>query len=67
MTMKKFVFRVNVEVVLTEDDLWPDRDGPEDPTEHHVRQLIKEEGGIVSVLHDWTLESDIDWDVVKLG
>lgn len=65
--MKRFVLRANVEVVFTEDDLWPERDGPEEPTEHHVRAMILDCGGIVRVLRDWNLQQEVDWDVVERG
>lgn len=58
--MKKFSLSYTIDVMLNAEDLWPDGDGPADPTEADVLQLIAKCGGIRNVIEDWNLDPDGD-------
>jgi hypothetical protein len=61
---KKFKIRYTVECELTVEDLWPDCGGPDSPSSLHVRELVRECGGIYRVLDDWNLhQTSSSWDV----
>lgn len=62
--MKKYNLSYVVQCELTVDHLWPDGDAPEEPTEQHVLELIRRDGGILEVLNGWNLhETFAKWDV----
>jgi hypothetical protein len=62
--VKKFKLRYVVECELTVEDLWPDGDAPESPSNLHVRELIRRDGGILNVLNEWNLhQTSSVWDV----
>ena len=50
-------FGINIELYeeLNTKELWPDGDGPPDPTVLDVIALIGECGGSVGILRDWCL------------
>lgn len=60
-----FYVTIDVTVTLKKSELWPDGDGPADPTEADVLALIKSEGGPVEILREWNLTDDIDLRVVR--
>ena len=65
--MKKFRIHYKCVSDLNVFDLWPDGDGPDNPTTADVRQLVRECGGIYNVLGEWNLhEHDGDWFVEEI-
>lgn len=58
--MKKFSFKISGYYVLTEDEVWPDGDGPENPTAEDVLDLIDKLGGAEEVIWDWNLEPNLE-------
>lgn len=54
--MKTFRILLEVDVVLTEGELWPDGDAPENPTVADVQELIRNEGGSAYLIRTWSLE-----------
>jgi len=57
----KFLLSIEMNVELSVEELWPDGDGPENPTEEDVVDLINAEGGVPEILNDWNLS-----DLVKI-
>ena len=54
--MKKFSISYTIDVILDESQIWPDRDGPSNPTAEDVLQVIDQFGGIRRVIDDWDLD-----------
>jgi hypothetical protein len=67
--MKSFRIIYNIEVELSEDEIWSDFDEdtrPEQPTEEDVYRAIDDSGGIDNVLYEWSLiNPDKDFFVVR--
>ncbi len=63
MPERTFLIQVTGAVRLTKSQLWPDGDGPENPTVEDVEELIEESGGISCVIRDWGLEESFEPDV----
>lgn len=61
--MKTFRIEINISEDLTVKELWPDNNGPENPTREDVLALIKQCGGL-QIIHDWNLGTDFDIEVV---
>lgn len=59
-------FRIDIEgsYTLTIEQLWPDGDWPEDPTEEDVLELIEREGGANCIIAEWDL--DVEAEVTDL-
>ena len=57
---KQFRITYTIDVTLSENDIWPDGDAPENPTAEQVAALIRKEGGFPSVLVDWNLDDGSD-------
>jgi len=64
---KAFEIEVRCISTLEIDELWPDGDAPENPTTRDVEILIEQYGGILTVLRDWGLWEDLDFEVIDLG
>lgn len=41
------------------DEIWPDGDAPDNPTEDDVWEVIRECGGVAKILADWDLDDCI--------
>lgn len=54
--MKKFRIIYELSSTLTEKQLWPDGDGPKNPTIEDVENLIEDSGGIIQVIDEWNLD-----------
>jgi hypothetical protein len=52
-TEPSFYVTIQVNVTLKRSEMWPDGDGPDDPTETDVLALIRDEGGPVEILREW--------------
>lgn len=66
---KQRVFRLSLDIMvdLSVDDLWPDGDAPENPTEDDVHALISKSGGARQIVIDWNLVTyDDEFDVREL-
>ena len=63
--MKKFRIVYESETLLSTDELWPDGNGPDDPTHEDVRKLILDEGGISKIMDDWNLSKDFFLDIYE--
>jgi hypothetical protein len=47
-------------IVLGVGDVWPDDDGPDDPTAEDVAAVMAKYGGLHDVLFDWNLLNALD-------
>jgi hypothetical protein len=59
--MKRFIFSVQVDHVLSIDDIWPDGDAPEDPTPEDAREVFLNyccDHDILGGLESWNLVID---------
>jgi hypothetical protein len=65
MTTKHFSFRIDIEEVLSVDDIWPDGDAPENPTVEDVQDKFKGpyRGGTVRNAQDWGLLDDLHVEI----
>jgi hypothetical protein len=63
--MKRFRISIDIESVLSVEQLWPDGDAPENPTADDVKALIDKCGGI-DIIEDWNLADDFDIDVTAV-
>lgn len=52
--MKRFLLSFELDVVLRENEIWPDG-SPAVADKEAVLQLIREEGGPVAVMNNWFL------------
>lgn len=52
-------------VLFLYEELWPDGDGPENPTEGDVRQLIAESGGPSVVIEEWGVDYNLETHVYQ--
>ena len=48
---------------LTEEEIWPDKDGPEDPTAEDVIDAMKSYGRPGDVIRDWALDDGLKINV----
>ena len=53
---KQFRIAYTIDVTLSEGDLWPDGDAPENPTAEQVAALIRKEGGFPKIIDEWNLD-----------
>lgn len=67
--MRRFRIVYTLDVVLSESQIWPDGDGPENPTASAVEDLIESEGGIIKVIDEWSLDtaSAYHYEVTEMG
>ena len=62
--MKKFTIRYELEVTLTEKDLFPDgTEGLGEINADKVKKLIASSGGMENVIKDWNLAQDGELEV----
>lgn len=54
--MKKFRITYELDVVLTQAEIWPDGDGPSEPTVENLVGKITRSGGFRKVFTDWNLD-----------
>lgn len=66
MTRKSFSINYTLDVILDTKELWPDSNGPANPTEEDVELLIQKSGGIEKILSDWNLAQDGTLTVTEL-
>jgi len=66
MSKSRFYIEITYEAEFPIDSLWPDKDGPENPTVEDVQRLIRGVG-IEEVAHDWFLRGDARLHVQRLG
>ena len=59
MSVKKFTFHYSGTVSLDVDSIWPDGDGPKNPTAEDVAKVVEECGGCATIIRDWSLEGDV--------
>jgi hypothetical protein len=54
---KRFIFEVQTQHVLATDEIWPDGDGPEDPTAEDAANVFFElyRHNISTGLEDWNI------------
>jgi hypothetical protein len=49
---------------VTAEEIWPDGDGPEDPTAEDVAAVMRAEGSKYRVLFDWNL---LDYEELEVS
>lgn len=59
MNTKTFHFSIEADVSLDVDEIWPDKNAPENPTLEDVIAVIRKDGGMRAVLEEWGLQNDI--------
>jgi hypothetical protein len=57
---KTFTFEVSKTFEMSPEEIWPDGDGPEDPTLEDVFKEIEKCGGAQSAIYDWYLTDELD-------
>ena len=57
---EQFVVTFDGEVTLERDEVWPDQDGPTNPTAEDVAAVMRKCGRMGDVLHDWMLAPCIE-------
>lgn len=60
---KKFCIRLEGEVELSVEDVWPDGDAPENPTADDVLEVLNAGGGVYRVMLDWSMDDAFEWSV----
>lgn len=63
--MKQFRFYIEKTILLNEDEIWPDGDGPENPTTEDVWEEVRKEGGTAKILDNWNLINNLDLVIVE--
>jgi hypothetical protein len=53
--MKSFTIELPFDATLTEAEIWPDGDAPENPTVEDVKAVLKDCGPPMRVINDWGL------------
>lgn len=54
-THQTFSFRIEADVDLTLDELWPDGDAPDNPTVDDVIAIVERTPSLHRMLNDWNL------------
>lgn len=54
-------------ISFSADELWPDRDWPDEITEADVRGLIDAEGGDVDAMREWNITPRASISITRLG
>lgn len=54
-----FLVTISDYIEMTVEDIWPDGDGPENPTDEDVATAMREYGSKQRVLRDWELLNDV--------
>lgn len=57
-TLCCFKFKCSFEVILNEDEIWPDEDAPINPTVKDVNKLLSSYTSHGEVMSDWSLAMD---------
>ena len=55
---KGFTIRFDGDAYLTVDEIWPDGDAPENPTEHDVAEVLKRYS-LGDLIDDWAIGPDV--------
>lgn len=55
-----FIVHIEEDIYLTVGEVWPDKDGPKDPTAEDVAEAMEQAGRKQRVLRDWCLLQDPD-------
>lgn len=62
--MKSFTLTFQCTVTLDESQIWPDMNGPSEPTADDVANVIDDCGGALEVLREWSLDDDLECVVI---
>ena len=64
MSNKTFTIRIECEVTLNTEDIWPDGDAPENPTAKDVVQAMDDDCvNIGALIEDWNFPAEVRvWD-----
>ena len=65
--MKKFVIVYEVAANIEPSQLWPNGDGPVNPTPEDVKREIQNHGGITRVLDAWNLDELAHYEVYDVA
>jgi hypothetical protein len=52
------MFECGIVAMLSEDEIWPDGGGPENPTLEDVIAQVEKSGSIYRFVQDWNMESE---------
>lgn len=66
--MKKFEFTITISVDLTEDQVWPDGDAPENPTASDALEVFEacNPGDYLRTASEWNLEDAAQLEVTEV-
>lgn len=53
---KKFRIVYQIDVTLSKKEIWPDKDGPKNPTAEDVTKVIEACGGFPKIIDTWNLD-----------
>ena len=59
----RFTLHIIATIEMSEDEIWPDGDGPDRPTREDVEKRVKEQGGISRIMDDWNLARALELSV----
>lgn len=65
--MRKFVIVYEIAANIEPSQLWPDGNGPGDPTSEDIKQEIENHGGVTRVIEKWNLEDLAHYEVYEVA
>lgn len=67
MAAKRFRIVYTIDVTLDESEIWPDGDGPSDPTAADVEQAIRAANAhLIHTMVEWSLADEHTFDVSEV-
>lgn len=57
--MTDWTIHVEADIHITEAEVWPDGDGPENPTAEDVAQAMRNHGTRRMTMRDWGLDDEL--------
>lgn len=65
--MRKFVIVYEIAANVEPSQLWPDGNGPENPTSEDIKQEIGNHGGVTRAIEKWNLEDLAHYEVYEVA
>jgi len=63
---REFRFEITGDFVMRAEDIWPDGDGPANPTVDDVWTAFRKSGDKLRAFSDWNLSNDINVGIFAL-
>jgi hypothetical protein len=55
----RFIVSIEYDPMFSKTQVWPDGDGPENPTAEDVAEVMRRSGGVDSWLMDWNMRLSV--------